>query len=79
MGTNMMNFNKATHMIIVKNKKCSVANIKKEYPDAEIIDVTSKASDEFVRLSPFYPVGGIPVPGKEDVPWRGYRLKLFQK
>lgn len=31
------------HMIIVKNKKCSVTNIIKEHPDAVIIDVTSKA------------------------------------
>ena len=54
-------------MIIIKNKKCSIANIKKEYPDAIIIDVTSKATDDFVKLSPFYPVGGIPVPGKEGM------------
>ena len=59
-----------------------MANIKKEYPDAVIIDVTSKAADDFVRLSPFYPVGGIPVPGKEGVTsmsvegiWQG--LKMF--
>ncbi|MBO5698608.1 MAG: hypothetical protein J6R79_01200 [Bacteroidaceae bacterium] len=59
------------------------ANIKKEFPDAVIIDVTSKAKDEFVRLSPFYPVGGIPVPGKEGMTsesvegvWQG--LKMFE-
>lgn len=70
-------------MIVVKNKRCSEANIKKEFPDAVIIDVTSKAKDEFVRLSPFYPVGGIPVPGKEGVTsasvegiWQG--LKMFK-
>ncbi len=28
-----------------------------KYPDAMIIDVTSKAEDEFVKLSPFYPIG----------------------
>ncbi len=33
-------------MIVIKNKKCSIANIKKEYPDAIVIDVTSKATDE---------------------------------
>lgn len=70
-------------MIVVKNKRCSEANIKKEFPDVVIIDVTSKAKDEFVRLSPFYPVGGIPVPGKEGVTsasvegiWQG--LKMFK-
>lgn len=69
-------------MIVIKNKKCSIANIKKEYPDAIIIDVTSKATDDFVKLSPFYPVGGIPVPGKEGMTsmsvegiWQG--LKMF--
>ena len=70
-------------MIVVKNKKCSIANIKKEYPDSIIIDVTSKATDEFIKLSPFYPVGGIPVPGKEGMTsmsvegiWQG--LKMFR-
>ena len=69
-------------MIVIKNKRCSEVNIKKEFPDAVIIDVTSKAKDDFVRLSPFYPVGGIPVPGKEGVTsesvegvWQG--LKMF--
>lgn len=34
--------------IIIKNKKkCSIVNIKKEYPDAIITDVTSKATDDF--------------------------------
>ena len=28
--------------IIVKNKKCSLSNILKEFPNAEIFDVTSK-------------------------------------
>lgn len=29
-------------MIVIKNKKCSLSNILKEYPNAEIFDVTSK-------------------------------------
>ena len=69
-------------MIIIKNKRCSIANINKQYPDAIIIDVTSKATDDFIRLSPFYPVGGIPVPSMENVTsmsvegiWQG--LKVF--
>ena len=69
-------------MIIIKNKRCSIAKINKEYPDAIIIDVTSKASDEFLKLSPFYPHGGIPIPGdrgcSESVEgiWQG--LKIFE-
>lgn len=49
-------------MIIVKNHKCNTEKLKNDYPGAIIIDVTSHARDEFIRLSPFYPLGGIPVP-----------------
>lgn len=38
-------------------------NTKKFPEGAIVIDVTSKATDEFIKLSPFYPHGGIPVPG----------------
>ncbi len=70
-------------MIVVKSKRCSEKNILKEYPDAEIIDVTSNAEGDFVRLSPFYPHGGIPVPfspgwtamSVESI-WQG--LKVFE-
>ena len=48
-----------------------------------IIDVTSKAQDEFVKFSPFYPIGGIPVPFTEGMValsvegiWQG--LKVFE-
>lgn len=68
-------------MIFIKNKKCSISNILKEYPDAKIFDVTSKG--EFKRLSPFYPHGGIPVPFSGSVTsqsvegiWQG--LKVFK-
>ncbi|GHF86817.1 hypothetical protein GCM10018790_75390 [Kitasatospora xanthocidica] len=53
------------------------------FPGAEIIDVTSKAPDPWVRLSPFYPHGGIPVPFSDGVTgesvegiWQA--LKVFQ-
>lgn len=49
-------------MIIVKNKKSSIEKLKSDYPGAIIIDVTSQAKDQFIRFSPFYPHGGIPVP-----------------
>ena len=49
-------------MIIVKNKKSSIEKLKSDYPGAIIIDVTSQARDQFIRFSPFYPHGGIPVP-----------------
>ena len=67
--------------IIVKNKKCKIENILKEYPNAEIFDVTSKG--EYKILSPFYPHNNIPVPFSGSVTsqsvegiWQG--LKVFQ-
>lgn len=70
-------------MIIIKNKKCSEEKIRKEYPDSVIVDVTSHAKDSMIRLSPFYPHGGIPVPfspgwtamSVESI-WQG--LKVFE-
>ena len=70
-------------MIVIESKKKSEETIKKMYPDAMIIDVTSNAKDEFIKLSPFYPHGGIPVPfmeGKKascvEAIWQG--LKVFE-
>lgn len=55
----------------------------KKYPDAVLCDVTSKAKDSLIRLSPFYPHGGIPVPFSEgymatcvEAIWQG--LKVFE-
>jgi len=49
-------------MIVIESKRSKRENILKEYPNAVIVDVTSQATDGLVRLSPFYPHGGIPVP-----------------
>ncbi|HXT90521.1 MAG TPA: hypothetical protein VN714_14810 [Trebonia sp.] len=40
--------------------------LQRDFPDALIFDVTSKGTEPWVRLSPFYPHGGIPVPGHPD-------------
>ena len=55
----------------------------KQYPDAILADVTSGAKDSLVKLSPFYPHGGIPVPFSEgytatcvEAIWQG--LKVFE-
>jgi len=40
--------------------------LQRDFPDALILDVTSKGTEPWVRLSPFYPHGGIPVPGHPD-------------
>ena len=49
-------------MIIIESKRRKAENILKKYSNAIIADVTSQAKDGLVRLSPFYPHGGIPVP-----------------
>ena len=52
-------------MIVIESKRRKVENILKMFPDAIIADVTSNAKDGLVKLSPFYPHGGIPVPFSE--------------
>lgn len=70
--------------IKVVNKRRSIEKIKTDHPDAIIIDVTSKSTDEFVQLSPFYPHGDIPIPFSNGITaqsvegiWQG--LKVFEK
>ena len=70
-------------MIIIESKRKKPATILKQYPDAIFADVTSSAKDGLVKLSPFYPHGGIPVPFSEgftatcvEAIWQG--LKVFE-
>lgn len=70
-------------MIIIESKKKKVENILKKYPNAIVADVTSQAKDALVRLSPFFPHGGIPVPFSDgytatcvEAIWQG--LKVFE-
>ena len=70
-------------MIIIESKRKKQENILKKYPDAVIVDVTSKAADGLVKLSPFYPHGDIPVPFSQgytatcvEAVWQG--LKVFE-
>ena len=70
-------------MIQIESKRKKRENILKKYPDAIIADVTSHAEDDLIKLSPFYPHGGIPVPFSEGVTatcveavWQG--LKVFE-
>ena len=53
-------------MIKIESKRKKIENILKKYPNAIIADVTSQAKDGLVRLSPFYPHGGIPVTFSEE-------------
>ncbi len=50
------------HMIEVQNRRRKIENIKKEFPNSLIIDVTSRGEMPMVKFSPFYPIGNIPIP-----------------
>lgn len=70
-------------MIIIESKRKKAATILKKYPNAILADVTSSAKDGLVKLSPFYPHGGIPVPFSDgytatcvEAIWQG--LKVFE-
>ncbi|MFD9125567.1 DUF6939 family protein [Kitasatospora sp. NPDC059571] len=53
--------------IRVAGRRRTTASLTSAFPRAEIVDVTSRAPQPWVRLSPFYPHGGIPVPYSEGV------------
>lgn len=70
-------------MIQIASKHLMPEQLKKRFPNAKIIDITSKGDEPFVRFSPFYPIGGVPVPFSEGVLsdsveglWQG--LKVFE-
>ena len=70
-------------MILIESHKKRPENILKKYPGAILADVTSKATDSLIKLSPFYPHGGIPVPFSGGLTatcveaiWQG--LKVFE-
>lgn len=70
-------------MIVIESKRKKSETILRRYPGAVIADVTSHAWDDLVKLSPFYPHGGIPVPFSEgftatcvEAVWQG--LKVFE-
>lgn len=69
-------------MIYIVNKRKKIESIKREYPNADILDLTSK-SEYAKQLSPFFPHGNIPIPfsnGKTatcvEAVWQG--LKVFE-
>ncbi len=70
-------------MIVIESKKKKQSTLLKKYPDAIFADVTSNANGGLVKLSPFFPHGGIPVPFSEgytatcvEAIWQG--LKVFE-
>lgn len=69
--------------IVVASRRMKKSTIERQYPEALIRDVTSRGEEPWVRFSPFYPHGGIPVPNSPGVVaqsveglWQG--LKVFE-
>lgn len=69
--------------IHIKNRRCRLENLEEQHPNAFIIDVTSKGNYPWVKFSPFYPHGNIPIPFSEPKTalsvegiWQG--LKVFE-
>ncbi|WP_236003902.1 DUF6939 family protein [Nonomuraea antri] len=69
--------------IQVAGRRRSAQSLAREFPGAEVIDVTSRAGEPWVRFSPFYPHGDIPVPGSPGVTGQSVEgiwqaLKVFE-
>ena len=71
-------------MIVVYHRRTSLAKIQQQHPHATIFDMTSRGSQPWIRFSPFYPHGGIPVPfspgcvsASVEGIWQG--LKVFER
>jgi hypothetical protein len=68
----------------IASRRLSAATLQKRFGDALRIDVTSRGAEPWVRLSPFYPHGGIPVPftpGRTAISVEGVwqALKVFER
>lgn len=74
---------KMAHTALVKSRRCSVTKLAEKHPGHEILDLSSKGEEPWVRFSPFFPHGGIPIPFSEgqtaqsvEGVWQG--LKVFE-
>lgn len=70
--------------ITIASRRSSTASLLKKFPNATITDVTSRGDDPWVRFSPFFPHGSIPIPfspgqtgASVEGIWQG--LKVFEK
>ena len=70
--------------VVVESRRKKPAGIERLWPGAAVVDVTSKGVEPWVRFSPFYPHGSIPIPGSPghtaqsvEGLWQG--LKVFER
>ena len=70
--------------VIIASRRLSAARLRRDYSEAPVLDLTSRGPEPWVRFSPFYPHGSIPVPfspghtsmSVEGI-WQG--LKVFER
>lgn len=69
--------------LAVDSRRKSPATLQRAWLGATLLDVTSRGPEPWVRFSPFFPHGNIPVPGRPGVfarsvegIWQG--LKVFE-
>jgi hypothetical protein len=71
-------------MIIIYNRQTPLETIQRKHPHVTLFDMTSHGSQPWIRFSPFYPHGRIPVPfspgyvsASVEGIWQG--LKVFER
>ncbi|GHO46428.1 DUF6939 family protein [Ktedonospora formicarum] len=70
--------------LIVESHRLNSATLLRRYGQARVLDVTSRGVEPWIRVSPFYPHGAIPVPfspgyvgASVEGIWQG--LKVFER
>ena len=70
--------------IAIESRRKKLAGVVAAWPGATVVDVTSKGAEPWVRFSPFYPHGDIPIPNTPaqtaqsvEGLWQG--LKAFER
>lgn len=71
-------------MIGIQSRRTALTRFEQKYPGALILDFTSRGEQPWIRFSPFYPHGDIPVPfspghvsASVEGIWQG--LKVFER
>jgi hypothetical protein len=76
--------NKLSLPISIGSRRLAAATLNNRFPGSTILDITSRGVEPWVRFSPFYPHGSIPVPfspglGGASVEGIWQALKVFEK